>query len=193
MSKIRYIETQRLLLRPWRISDAEDLFIFASSPEVGPAAGWPPHTSIENSRNIIQNILSAPNTFAVVLKDIDRAVGSLGLMVGAQSHLKLPETECELGYWLGVPFWGRGIIPEAVRQILEYAFLSLQQEKVWCGYYEGNAKSWRVQEKCGFTYQYTKNNVRCPMLNDVRTEHVTSLTKAQWEKASPNWNTSTNS
>ena len=63
------LQTKRLILRPWQESDAESLYKYASNPNVGPIAGWPPHTSVENSREIIKNELSAPETFAVVLKE----------------------------------------------------------------------------------------------------------------------------
>lgn len=60
------METERLLLRPWQESDAEALYRWASDPEVGPAAGWSPHTSVENSRDIIRTVLDKEGTFAVV-------------------------------------------------------------------------------------------------------------------------------
>ena len=63
------METERLLLRPWQESDAEALYRWASDPEVGPAAGWSPHTSVEDSRDIIRTVLSEEGTFAVVPKD----------------------------------------------------------------------------------------------------------------------------
>ena len=50
--------TERLILRPWQESDAERLFEYAKDPEVGPIAGWPVHTSVENSLDIIRNVLS---------------------------------------------------------------------------------------------------------------------------------------
>lgn len=62
------METERLLLRPWQESDAEALYRWASDPEVGPAAGWSPHTSVENSRDIIRTVLDKEGTFAVVPK-----------------------------------------------------------------------------------------------------------------------------
>lgn len=62
------LETERLLLRPWRESDAEDLYRYASDPKVGPIAGWPVHTSVENSREIIRDVFSAEETYAVCLK-----------------------------------------------------------------------------------------------------------------------------
>ncbi len=175
-------ETQRLILRHWRESDAEDLYEYAKDPLVGPIAGWPPHTSAENSREIIKGVLSAPETYAVVLKDTGKPVGSIGLMVGKQSNLDIGCDEGEIGYWLGVPYWGRGLIPEAVRAIIKYGFENLRLTKIWCGYFEGNDKSRRVQEKCGFRYHHTNKDVELPLMGDVRTEHVTCLTKEDWLK-----------
>lgn len=63
------LETTRLVLRPWDESDAEELYRYAKDPEVGPIAGWPVHTSVQNSREIIRDVLSAPETYAVVLKE----------------------------------------------------------------------------------------------------------------------------
>ena len=74
----------------------------------------------------------------------------------------LPD-ECEIGYWLGVPFWGQGIMPEAVNLLLHHAFIDLGMNKVWCGYYDGNERSKRVQEKCGFQHQWTKEKVDVPL------------------------------
>ena len=99
------LETERLLLRPWEERDAEDLYRYASHPDVGPIAGWSVHTSVENSREIIREVLSAPETYAVVLKENGHPVGSIGLMIGETSNIGLPKTEGEIGYWIGVPYW----------------------------------------------------------------------------------------
>lgn len=103
-------------------------------------------------------------------------------MIGNASNIGIPETEGEVGYWIGEPYWGKGLIPEAVNEILRYAFEELCLVKMWCGYFDGNLKSKRVQEKCGFKYRYTKENVPCSMLDDIRTEHITCLTKEQWKQ-----------
>lgn len=175
-------ETERLVLRPWEESDAESLYEYAKDPEVGPIAGWPVHTSVEESKNIIREVLSAEGTYAVCLKEDRKAIGSVGLIKPMQSHVKLGEDEIEIGYWIGVPFWGRGLIPEAVRRIQEYAFEELGYNAMWCGYYDGNIKSKRCQEKCGFRFHHTEENVRCVPMGDVRTEHFTRLLKEEWEK-----------
>ena len=114
--------TERLILRPWKESDAESLYEYAKNPEVGPIAGWPVHTSVENSLDIIRTVLSALETYAVCLKEDNRAIGSVGLIPPMQSHTKASEDEIEIGYWIGVPFWGKGYIPEAVRRLQKHVF-----------------------------------------------------------------------
>lgn len=175
------LETKRLILRPWQVSDAEDLYEYAKDPDVGLPAGWPPHTSVENSRQIIENVLSAPETYAVCLKD-GRVIGSVGLKLKGYTDMTHREDECELGYWLGKPFWGQGLIPEACRELLRYAFEELRMQAVWCGYYDGNEKSHRVQEKLGFVYHHTTENLDVALLNEKRTGHTSLLTANAWRK-----------
>lgn len=138
------LKTQRLILRPWKESDAEDLYKYASNPHVGPIAGWPPHTSVDNSREIIRSVLSKNEIYAVCLKEDNKAIGSIGLTFGNASTLNLPDTQGEIGYWIGVPFWGQGLIPEAVKELLRHGFEDLKLEKIWCGYFDGNIKSKRA-------------------------------------------------
>ena len=167
--------TKRLLLRPWDQSDAVDLYLYAKNPAVGPVAGWPVHTSVENSREIIKTILSAHENYAVCFKTDRKPIGSIGLMIGKNSNLDLSEQEAEIGYWLGEPFWGQGLIPEACLELIRHAFEDLKLERLWCGYFDGNEKSKRVQEKCGFVYHHTNKDVLWKQTNDIRTEHITCL------------------
>ena len=176
------LETERLILRPWTEEDAEALYKYARDERIGPMAGWPPHTSVENSREVIRDVLSAEGTCAVVLKETMEPVGSVGVMRPGQGSTPMTETEREIGYWIGVPYWGQGLIPEAVRELQRYCFEELQCTAVWCGYYEGNVKSKRVQEKCGFVYHSTIKNVGCAIEGLVRDEHCTRLTREDWEK-----------
>ena len=171
------LQTKRLILRPWEETDAEECYKYASDPRVGPAAGWRAHTSVEESRRIIRDILSAPETYAIVLKETGLPIGSIGLH---NNDLASKEDETELGYWIGVPYWGRGIAPEAGREMLRHAFEDLGMARVWCGYYDGNEKSKHVQEKLGFVYQWTTDNVPVPQLHEARRGHVSLLTKEAW-------------
>ncbi len=175
-------ETERLLLRPWEEDDAESLHEYAGNPAVGPVAGWPPHKSVEESRDVIKNVLNGPEAYAVCLKEDGRAIGAVELKPKDHSDLAESDDECELGYWVGQPFWGRGIIPEAVTEMLRHAFEDCGMKKVWCGYYDGNTKSARVQEKCGFILQRTIQDVDVPLLHEKRTVHASCLTKEDYKK-----------
>lgn len=172
--------TKRLILRPWESKDAESLFEYAKDPLVGPIAGWPIHTSVENSAEIIKTVLSASETYAVCLKENNLAIGSIGLLLGERSNIDIEVDEAEVGYWIGVPFWGQGYIPEAVRELMRHAFIDLNLEKLWCGYFDGNEKSKKAQEKCGFQYHHTTKDIKWELMNDIRTEHLTCITKIQW-------------
>ena len=102
-------------------------------------------------------------------------------MIGKESNLDLPENEGEIGYWIGVPFWGQGMIPEATRELIRHAFAGLHLETLWCGYFDGNEKSKRCQEKCGFTYHHTNKDIYWKLMDDIRIEHITRLTKEEWK------------
>ena len=171
------LQTERLILRPWEETDAEECYKYAKDPLVGPAAGWAVHTSVENSRRIIKDVLMVPETYAVVLKETGLPIGSIGLH---HNDLAEKDDEAELGYWIGVPFWGRGFAPEAAREMLRRAFEDLGLKRVWCAYYDGNEKSRRVQEKLGFERQWTTKDMDVPLLGEKRTGHVNLLTKERW-------------
>lgn len=176
------METERLLLRPWTENDAEALYKYAQDPAVGPIAGWPPHISVENSREIIKDILSAPETYAVVLKETSEPVGSVGIMFGDCVHsADREEGDAEIGYWIGVPYWGQGLIPEAVKCLLKRCFEELHIKRVWCAYYDGNIRSRRVMDKCGFKFHHIEEGKISP-LGDIRTEHFTLQTEQDWRR-----------
>lgn len=174
------LETRRMILRPWRESDAKSLYEYAKNPTIGPSAGWPVHTSVENSLQIIRHILSADETYAVTLKGVDIAIGSIGLLIGCKSNLSISADEAEIGYWIGEPYWGNGLIPEAVRKLMQYAFNVLHIAAIWCGYFDGNEQSKRVGEKCGFRYHRTEYNKEWPLINASKTQHITRITKDEW-------------
>lgn len=179
------LETPRLLLRPWQDSDAESLYQYASDPQVGPAAGWAPHTSVDESRQIIRTILAEPETYALVLRSTGQAIGSAGLMLPGYSNLGLGEGEAELGYWLGAPYWGQGLMPEAAQELIRYGFEELGLHTIWCAHFEGNIQSRRVQEKCGFVFHHTLPDTYWPAIDQHRAERVNCLTLAQWQQKRP--------
>lgn len=176
------LETERLVLRKWAETDAESLYEYAKDPQIGPIAGWPPHKSVEESLNVIQNVFNGAECYAICEKENGKAIGAIELKLNGHTDMTDRDDECELGYWLGQPFWGRGYVPEAAREILRHGFKDLGMHTIWCGYYEGNQKSKQVQEKLGFTYHHTDENVLVPLLHETRVGHTNRLTKEQWEK-----------
>lgn len=175
------IETERLILRKWTIKDAESLFAYARNPKVGPIAGWPPHKSIEESKNIIETVFCGAECYAICEKENGMAIGAIELKLKGHTDRTEREDECELGYWLGEPFWGRGYVPEAAEALLKRGFEELGMTTIWCGYYDGNEKSKRVQEKLGFVQHHTCQAVPVPLLKEFRNEHINVMTKETWE------------
>lgn len=175
------LTTERLILRHFEESDAEDLYKYAKDPDVGPIAGWPPHQSVEESLNVIRNVLNGKEAYAVCLKTDNLVIGTIELKLNGHTDFTERDDECELGYCLSKEFWGQGIMPEAAQEILRHAFEDLGMQKVWCAYYEGNSKSKRVQEKCGFKYQWTSKDVDVPLMHEKRTGYVNLITKEEWE------------
>ena len=146
-------ETERLRLRPWREDDAAALYRWASDPEIGPAAGWLPHTSEADSLRVLREVLIRENTWAVTLRGSDEPVGSVGAF---STDFSLGGGQPEIGYWIARPLWGNGYIPEAVRALIARCF-ARGAEEVWCAHAAGNDKSRRVIEKCGFRYRCTED------------------------------------
>ena len=171
------IETERLILRPWREEDAAELYRWACDPEVGPAAGWAPHESVEDSLQVLRTILIKPDTWAVTQKGSDAPVGSVGIF---PSSCSLAEKQPEIGYWLARPLWGKGYIPEAVRALIGLCF-DRGAEAVWCAHAEVNRRSRRVIEKCGFVYRCTENWTSA--LGDVRKTRYYSIRREDWQPA----------
>ena len=144
------METARIKLRPWLDSDAEALFKYASDPEVGPRAGWPPHKSVEESLNIIRTLFHNPTTWAIVLKTTGEAIGAIGY--GPSCDCKLPAREGEpiVGYWVGKSYWNQGICTEALKLMLEHIRETTDIPSLISGHFIDNPASGRVMEKCGF-------------------------------------------
>ena len=144
------IETERLILRPWEESDAEALYRYASDPEVGPRAGWPPHKSVEESLMIIKEVFSTGTMWAVQMKGSDEAIGCVGYLPSDCCNLEIGENEVEVGYWIARPFWNMGICTEAMAAIVDFCFNVKGFEVLWGDYFTENPASGRVMAKCGF-------------------------------------------
>jgi RimJ/RimL family protein N-acetyltransferase len=179
------LQTERLMLRPWQENDAEALYNIASNPEIGLNAGWEPHTSVEYSREIICKVFFSQKEFyAVVLKGTNEPIGCAGFLLGEAKHSKIMgSNDAEAGYWIAVPHWGQGLIPEAMRELIRYGFDDLGLDAIWAGHYNGNLRSKRVADKLGFVYQHTEEeNEKDSPLHLTQDIHFYRITKQEWTK-----------
>ena len=142
------METDRIILRPWRECDAPALFKYAGDPEVGPRAGWPPHKSVEESLEVIRGIFMNSHMWAVELKETGEAIGCVGYLTASSSNLEIGEDQCEVGYWIARPYWGQGICTEAMQLVVDHC--AREYKVLWGSYFPSNPASGRVMEKLGF-------------------------------------------
>lgn len=153
---MKEIITDRLIIRPWRITDSSDLYEYAKSELVGPNAGWKPHKSEKESKEIINMFINNGDSYAIVLKEENKVIGGIGL------HNSKPDVSLEylkqreIGYVLNPKYWGKNYVPEAVKALIEYGFNEMNLDLIWCGHYDFNNNSKRVNEKCGFKYKFTR-------------------------------------
>lgn len=147
------IETERLILRAFEESDLDDFYEYASVDGIGEMAGWKHHANKGESKEKLDSFIKKDKTFAICLKSDNKVIGSLGIeKYVAEDKLTefLGYKGREIGYVLSKAYWGMGIMPEAVKAIINYLFNDLNFDFLLCGYYAFNAQSKRVQEKCGF-------------------------------------------
>ncbi|MDN4071813.1 GNAT family N-acetyltransferase [Fictibacillus terranigra] len=166
------LQTERLLLRAWKESDVKDLFEYAKSELVGPNAGWKPHKDEEESKEIIQMFMESNDVvYAIELLSENKVIGSIGL------HDRKPDVSLshykqkEIGYVLNPAYWGKGYVPEAVHRVIQHGFEDLDLDIVWCGHFDFNHNSKRVNEKCGFNYRFSEKK----KLDRLDGREVTSL------------------
>ena len=147
----RSLETVRLLIRPFQEEDADAFFACCQNPNLGNNAGWAPHKTIEESREILQNVfIGQENIWAMILKDAQQLIGSIGIVPDPKREN--PQVRM-LGYWLDEAHWGKGYMTEAVQAILNYGFNELQLSLITANCYPHNKRSQQVLERNGFIYE----------------------------------------
>ena len=168
---MKELTTSRLILREWKEEDSQDLYEYATSELVGPNAGWLPHKNEEESKEIIKMFIKNENTYAIVLKSENKVIGGIGIHDRKPDDTLVNLKQRELGYVLNPKYWGKEIVPEAVNELVRYSFEELNLDLVWCGHFDFNKNSKRVNEKCGFKYKLTKDE-KIKLLNN---KQVTTL------------------
>ena len=140
----------RITLRPWQESDAEALIKYASDPNVGPRAGWAPHKSIEESKEIIRTVFNNDSTWAIILNATGEAIGAMGYGPSCECKLPAREGEPTVGYWVARPYWNMGICTEALNMMIARIRTEKKISSLISGHFIDNPASGKVMEKCGF-------------------------------------------
>ena len=139
-----------LSIRKWRISDKSDLAENLSNPKVlnNLRDGLPYPYTEQDAEAYIKSMLSADkdSTYAFAITLDDKAIGSIGVFQQDNIHFRT----AEMGYYIGEPYWGHGYMPEAVKEVMRYAFEELKVPVIYCGHAKANINSSRLQDKCGF-------------------------------------------
>ncbi len=145
------IETQRLVLRPVEYTDLEDIYEYSKHPEVGSNAGWKPHESLEETRQIMQEVfVGKEDVWGIVWKENEKLIGTIGLI---QDDKRSHEAVRMIGYAIGKHYWGKGIMTEAAKAVVAYGFETLGLQLITANCYPSNLRSRKVLEKCGMTYE----------------------------------------
>lgn len=183
-NKLPDIETERLYLRQRLVSDAKEIFAYASLPEVTWPAGFPPAESVEEEENYLENIMpkrwieqKIPSGYGICLKGTDEVIGSIDF-----NHRHADDV-LEMGYLLHPDYWGQGIVTEAARALINLAFKELGLHKIELTCFGYNLQSQRVAEKLGFTLEARirdRKDAQGNRCDDLRY----GLLKSEWESLS---------
>lgn len=181
------IETERLIIRGFKESDLSDFNEYAKNPNVGPNAGWQEHKSLEESDKILHDIfLKEENEeAAIVYKETGKVIGSIGLY--PDKYRAAPDSWV-LGYVLSEDYWGRGLMTETVKAILNYVFEDKGAEIVTVAHFDFNIRSKRVIEKCGFKYEGTLRRFKKLFDGRIVDECFYSMLKSEYEELKKNLN-----
>lgn len=148
-----HLDTDRLHLRPFTLDDAPRVAELAGAEEVAATTLTIPHPyALSDATEWIETHQPAFETgtqvvFALTLRDTGEVVGAMGLTIDAENE------RAELGYWVGVPFWGRGYATEAARAVVGYGLGELALHRIHAHYFTENPASGRVMQKIGMSYE----------------------------------------
>ncbi len=142
--------TERIKLRGFKKSDLEDLYKLCTNPKIGPDAGWEPHKSRMQTSKILGNFVRSPEVWAMELREDGRVVGSISFSEDAKRNHPFARV---VGFFLEEELWGKGLMTEAVREVIRYSFEEVGLEVLSVYHYPYNTGSQRVIEKCGFSYE----------------------------------------
>ena len=171
------LETDRLILRAWEITDLDDFFEYASVEGVGEKAGWEHHKSKDKSLEILKMFIEEKKVFAIVLKENQKAIGSIGIEELSEELDKDLDNLLgrELGYVLNKDYWNKGIMTEAVSKVVDYCFNTLKLNFLMASYFNHNIASKKVLENLNF--KFYKNIIIETGYNNIKEKSTLMLLK----------------
>jgi len=146
------LKTKRLFIRGFKPTDLDDFYEYASKKGVGEMAGWKPHSSKEVSKAILNQFIDNPKVFAIELRSNGKMIGSMGLHNKPFDDDDDQYRQRELGYVLSKDYWNQGIMSEATKALVDYAFYTMKLDRLSCAHFIGNARSEAIIKKLGFTF-----------------------------------------
>lgn len=174
---MKVLQTERMILRPWKVDDLNDFYGYAKNPNIGPNAGWEPHKDKDASLKILQSFIEKDEVWAIEFKENNMVIGS----VGAHNDEKRKEINAKMiGYVLSEDYWGKGLMSEAVKEVIRYLFEEKKYDIVSCYHYPFNTRSKRVIEKCGFKYEGTLRSASKIYDGTIHDDVCYSITGAEY-------------
>ena len=147
------ISSERLILRPVMMCDRFDIFDYSKNENIGRNAGWAPHSSIDETESILDDIfIGKDGIFSIILKERPKVIGTIGL---TDDPARSNPSSRMLGYSLSEEYWGKGYMTEAVNSVLKYGFENMGLSIITANCYAENSRSCSVLKKCGFIYEGT--------------------------------------
>jgi len=176
------LETERLILRGFRLTDTPALYKYASRPDIGPACGWLPHVNRVETFFVILTMRKIPYTWALVEKKSRKLIGTIDLVIGQSAHEKLPDSQGEIGYWLAHEWRHQGYMKEAAERVLRFAFEDRTLQRVWALRFTDNEDSLKLMQSLGMRYDHTNYGRWWPALRVKKDEDACVLTKTMWRE-----------
>lgn len=182
-ARLPVLETERLVLRKMRMSDARDVYRYACDGEVARHVLWEAHRSVMESRAYIRYLLyqyrnGEPGSWAIVLRETGKVVGTIGYMSYSQDN-----STVEVGYSLAREQWGKGLMTEALTAVIAETFRTLKLHRIEAMHFTDNPASGRVMAKCGMQHEgHMRQRICCKSV--FRDVEMWAILRADWKRAS---------
>jgi RimJ/RimL family protein N-acetyltransferase len=169
------LETARLILRPYAAADIPHLVVLIGAREIAATTLRIPHPYTEDdARDFLATLAHSEPNFAIILRRENHLCGGIGLRLDSANH------HAELGYWIGVPYWGHGYATEAARAVVRQGFETLELNRIYAFHFRQNPRSGRVLQKIGMRHEGCQRGhvFKCGQFVDLE---LYGLLRSEWK------------